>query len=33
MIEIAVARSLADSLLHWLESSAALHGLETLSAK
>jgi methylglutamate dehydrogenase subunit D len=30
-IEVAVARSLADSLLHWLESSAALHGLETFS--
>jgi heterotetrameric sarcosine oxidase gamma subunit len=32
-IDVAVARSLADSFLHWLESSAALHGLETFSQR
>lgn len=30
-IELAVARSLADSFLHWLETSAAQHGLEAVS--
>ncbi len=32
-IEVAVARSLSGSFLHWLELSAPLHGLETVSAK
>jgi heterotetrameric sarcosine oxidase gamma subunit len=30
-IELAVARSLAGSFLHWLETSAAPHGLEAVS--
>lgn len=29
--EIAVARSLADSFLHWLEASAAMHGLHVVT--
>jgi sarcosine oxidase subunit gamma len=30
-VELAVARSLADSFLHWLEASAAPYGLEAVS--
>ncbi len=29
-VEVAVARSLADSFLHWLEASAAVHGLQVV---
>ncbi len=29
-IDIAIARSLSDSFLNWLEASAALHGLEAV---